>query len=187
MRRAALFVVLALGALAFAAVTGRTDARDDKGTEVEIDGVKMTAPAEWKAEKPTGGLAPKYLFRLPKKGDDKDDAELKIFEGLGGSAEANVERWKGTFVPPKGKSIDDVAKVEKMEVGGRKVTYLDISGSYKFRDPSKPNAKEELRPDYRMLAVQINGKEVYHLKLVGPAKTVDAYKKGFDDWLKTLK
>src|SRR5262245_42851935 len=132
MRRAALLVVLALGALSFAAVTGRTDAKDDKGTEVEIDGLKATTPADWKAEKPTGGRAPKYLFRLPKKGDDKDDAELKIFEGLGGSVEQNIERWKGSFVPPKGKTIDDVAKVEKMEIAGRKVAYLDISGTYKF-------------------------------------------------------
>src|SRR5262249_44911995 len=166
---------------------GGTDGGEEKGTEVEIDGVKVTAPAEWKAEKPTGGLPPKYLFRLPKKGEDKDDAELKIFEGLGGSVEQNIERWKGSFVPPKGKTIDDVAKVEKMEIAGRKVAYLDISGTYKFRDLSKPNAKEELRPDYRMLALQINGKEVYHLKLVGPAKTVEAHKKGFDELLKALK
>src|SRR5262249_11745117 len=134
--------------------------------------------------------APKYLFRLPKKGDDKDDAELKIFEGLGGTVEQNVERWKGSFVPPKGKSIDDVAKLKKTEIGDWKVAYLDISGTYKFRDMTKPNAKEELRPDYRMLAVQANrdkDKMVYHFKLVGPANTVEAHKKGLDDLLKALK
>jgi hypothetical protein len=187
MRRAALLMVLALGALAFATVTGRTDAKDDKGTEVEIDGLKATTPADWKAEKPSSNLRVAQ-FRLPKKGEDKDDAEIVIFKGFGGSAQQNVERWKASFSPPKGKTIDDVSKVEEMKVAGRKVTYLDISGTYKFRDPSKPNAKEELRPDYRMLAVQFDGNDtVYHIKLTGPAKTVGAYKKGFDEWLKALK
>ena len=42
--------------------------------------------------------------------------------------------------------------------------------------------------DYRMLAVHFEGKkEVYHIKLTGPAKTIDMYKKGFDEWVKAFK
>jgi hypothetical protein len=186
MRRAALLVT-AVGVLAWGSVTAELSAKDDKGTEVEIDGLKATTPADWKAEKPTSKLR-FAQFRLPKKGDDKDDAELVIFKGLGGSVEQNLERWKGTFVPPKGKKIEEVSKVEEMKVQGRKVTYLDISGTFKYKEPGKPDAKEEPRPDYRMLAVQFDGKDdAYHIKLTGPAKTVEAYKKGFDEWLKALK
>ena len=89
----------------------------------------------------------------------------------------------------KGKTIDDVSKVEEFKVSERPVTFLDISGTYKFKArPFDPKAEEETRTDYRMLAVQIDGKnEVYQIKLTGPAKTVEKYKKGFDEWLKAFK
>jgi hypothetical protein len=39
-----------------------------------------------------------------------------------------------------------------------------------------------------MLAVHFDAPEnIYHIKLVGPARTVEMYKKGFDDWLKAFK
>jgi hypothetical protein len=39
-----------------------------------------------------------------------------------------------------------------------------------------------------MLAVQFEGPDnPYHIKLTGPAKTVDEAKKGFDEWLKGFK
>ena len=45
-----------------------------------------------------------------------------------------------------------------------------------------------LRHPARLVAIHFQGpKEVYHIKLTGPAKTVDNYKKGFEDWLKGYK
>jgi hypothetical protein len=39
-----------------------------------------------------------------------------------------------------------------------------------------------------MLAIYFDGpKDLYQIKLTGPAKTVEAYKKGFDEWLKNFK
>jgi hypothetical protein len=39
-----------------------------------------------------------------------------------------------------------------------------------------------------MLAVHFDGPDnVYHIKLTGPEQTVEAYKKGFDDWLRGFK
>jgi hypothetical protein len=122
---------------------------------------------------------------------DKNDAEFVIFSfgpGQGGSAAENVKRWKGFFIPPDGKSIDDVSKVTKMKVGDVDVTYLDVQGTYKYKErPFDPNAKEELRPDYRMLGVVFEGKKTYFFRLVGPAKTITHHKKGFEDWLKGFK
>src|SRR5258707_14115182 len=100
MRRAALFVVLALGVLALLSVTAETDARDDKGTVVELDGLRSQAPAEWKEETPSNQMR-FAQFKLPKHKDDKENAELVIFKGLGGSAKQNIERWKSQFVAPK--------------------------------------------------------------------------------------
>jgi hypothetical protein len=110
-------------------------------------------------------------------------------EGSGGSAANNIKRWKAMFVPPDGKEIDDVAKVQEMKVGSVKVTYLDISGTYldKF-PPFDPNAKTIRRPDYRQLGVVFESENgPYFFKLTGPARTVAQHKPQFDAWLKALK
>jgi hypothetical protein len=166
-------------------------AQDKKGVNVKLDNIQSTAPAEWKAEKPQFGTR-LHQFRLPKAEGDKEDAEVTVSyfgQGQGGGVNENVQRWKGQFVPPTGKSIDDVAKVEKMKVGDVEVTYLDVQGTYKSRNPPfDPNAKEELKPDSRMIAVYLATKTGPHfIRCVGPAKTVEQYKKGFDEWLKAFK
>jgi hypothetical protein len=173
---------------AVAALAGLSAAADDKGTVIELDGLSSRTPADWKEEAPSNQMR-LAQFRLPKKGDDKADAELVIFKGFGGSAKENINRWKAMFAPPEGKAIDDVAKVEEMKIAGNEATYLDISGTYTQKTrPFDPNDKGVKRPDYRMLAVHFEGpKTRYHIRLVGPAKTVEAYKKGFDEWLKNFK
>jgi hypothetical protein len=159
-----------------------------KGVVVDLDDLKSTAPVDWKEEAPSNRMRFKQ-FRLPKKGDEKHDAELIIFRNISGTAKENVKRWKDQFTPPEGKTIDDVAKVEEMKVSGAELTYLDVSGTYTFKTrPFDPGDKGERRPNYRMLAVQFDApKNVYHIKLTGPAKTVEAYKNGFDEWVKNFK
>src|SRR5262249_43214827 len=81
------------------------DKKDGKGTVVDFDGIQRGTPATWKEEEVKGPL--RFMqFRLPKaKGDDRD-AELVIFKNIGGSAQQNIDRWKGQFKPPAGKKID---------------------------------------------------------------------------------
>lgn len=195
MRRVIGFMVLAFMAAACSPSANESNAADgdkekDKGKSavVDLDGLKSTTPGDWNEEAPANRM--RYMqFRLSKKGDDKNDAELIIFRNISGTAKENVDRWKGQFSPPEGKKIDDVAKIEEMKVGGATLTYLDVSGTYLFKTrPFDPSDKGEKRPDYRMLAVQFDGpKNVYHIRLTGPAKTVEAYKKGFDEWVKKFK
>jgi hypothetical protein len=186
MRIAWYLTLLAFGALAAGA--GTLAAQDKKGDVVGLDGMKAPVPGEWKAEKPAN-LMRHIQFRLPKFGDDKDDAELVVFKSLSGTPEQNIKRWKDMFQPPEGKGIEDVAKVTEIKIGTAKAPYLDVSGTYKFKAaPFDPKSKVELKPGFRMLAIQYDGKDdTYHLRLVGPAKTVDHFKKGFDDWLTGLK
>ena len=188
MKRLWLLAVFFFGALALALDSGVVSADDKKGDTVELDGLKAAVPGDWQKEKPANLM--RYLqFKLPKNKDDKDDAELVVFKSLSGTAEANIKRWKDMFMPPEGKTIEEASKVTEIKIGGTKSPYLDVSGTYKFKAaPFDPKAKVELKPGYRMLAIQYDGKnDTYHLRLVGPAKTVDQYKKGFDDWLTALK
>jgi hypothetical protein len=168
-------------------------ADDQKGTRVTIDGLSSTAPADWKEEE-VSETARKFRvkqFKLPRVKGDKSDGEVVIFSfsGGGGSVKANIARWKGMFIPPKGKKIDDVTKVEKAKAGKVPVIFVDIHGTYKFSSaPFDPNAKKELRPDYRLVNVIFEGKEnTYFFRLLGPSKTVAHYKKGFDQFVKSFK
>jgi hypothetical protein len=128
-------------------------------------------------------------FKLPKAKDDKEDAELIIFKGLGGTANQNIDRWKKQFVAPKGKTIDDVSKVTDIKIGGSEAKLLDVEGTYMYNPaPFNPASKTVARPHYRMLAIHFDGpRDVYHIKLTGPAKTIEQYKKGFDSWLAGFK
>jgi hypothetical protein len=163
-------------------------AGDGKGTLVDFDGKKSRAPAEWKEEKVAGSL--RFMqFRLPKVKDDKADAEVVIFKGIGGSAKDNIARWKGMFIAPEGKTLDEVAKISEMKVGGAGVHYLDVAGTYKYKErPFDPNSKEERREGSRMIGVVFDGEmNVYHIRMVGYGATIEHYKKGFDDWLQGFK
>lgn len=191
MRRLLGFVVLVFGAAACNPSAGEPSAAEGgtgKGVVVDLDGLKSIAPGSWKEEAPSNRMR-LTQFRLPKKGDDKEDAELVIFKGLGGGSKANVKRWKEQFAAPKEKSIDEVAKVTEMKLGGREAVYVDIQGTYlSSSQPFNPRAKKEEKPNYRMIAIYYDGKEdPYQIKLTGPAKTVEAYKSGFDEWLKNFK
>jgi hypothetical protein len=163
----------------------------EKGVTVKMDGLQSQAPATWKAEKPD---FPSRLhqFRLSKTDGDAEDAEITIShfgQGQGGDLAGNLKRWKDQFTPPTGKSIEDVAKVEKLMLGSVEATQLDISGTYKSRNPPfDPNAKVELKPDWRLVAIFVPGKDAPHfIRFVGPAKTVEKHKKGFDDWVRAFK
>ncbi|MBY0522522.1 MAG: hypothetical protein K2R98_03955 [Gemmataceae bacterium] len=191
MKRVLCAALLGAGVLVWgwsAAESSAQDKKDEKGKVVELDGMKAAIPKEWKEEKPDNRM--RFLqFRLPKVKDDKVDAELIIFKGLGGSPEANIKRWKEMFVPPAGKTLDDVSKVTDIKIGTVKAPYLDVTGTYKFKErPFDPASKVENRPGQRMLAIHYEGgDDAFHFRLVGPADTVANYKAGFEEWLKALK
>jgi hypothetical protein len=174
-----LMAVLSLNALA-----------DDKGIVVEFDNLKSTTPASWKEDRTKRPLR-HMTFVVPRAKGDEADGDLAIFKGLGGSKMQNLDRWKGQFLPPEGKKADDIAKVEEIKIAGRDAMYVDIEGIYLEGPPMAPAAQKKKKPGYRMLAIHLDGpgkdEDVYHVKLIGPAKTVAEAKKGFDEWLKGFK
>ena len=179
-----------LPACLFVAALTCTATADDKakGTKVTFDGMTSTAPSTWVEETPANKM--RFMqFKLPKVKGDKEDADLVIFKGLGGSAAANIERWKAQFVAPKDKTPDDISKESDVKIGGKDAKKVVVEGTFKYNPaPFNPRSKNVLRPDYKMIAIHFEGpKEIYHIKLTGPAKTVDSYAKGFDAWIKGFK
>jgi hypothetical protein len=159
-----------------------------RGTSVTIDTLKALAPPEWRPERPQDRSVT-YQFRLPKKRNDPGDAELVVQPNVRGSVEANLRRYKDLFVPPPNTLPEEAAKVETYRVGAASVTALDVQGTYLFKDrPADANVKEDVRPDYRMLAVLVVTNEGTHLvRMVGPRSTVGHYKKEFENWVKSFK
>jgi len=183
----ALFVFAALGCSSSTGDKPSDKKSDpDKGDAalVRFASLRAAAPSSWEKEKPSGRDRV-YQFRIPRAKGDEPDAELLIFDSFGGSAEANINRWKNqTFEPPEGKKIDEVSTVKQLDIAGRPASYLDVSGTF-LGSPRDPVRK----PGYRMLAVHYLGtdRKTYHIILRGPAKTVEKHKKEFDAWLESFK
>jgi hypothetical protein len=172
-------------ALVYVANASRAADDEKKGTVVKLGGLSSTAPAEWKKEEPLGTMRLSQ-FALPKVEGDSTDAEVTIYKA-GGGTKANIERWKNQFSPPEGKKIDDVAKESKMKVGDVEVTYLDITGTYKA-PPFDPKYKGKKMDNFRLVGVIFETKDGdYQIRFIGPEKTVEKYKKGFDEWIKNFK
>jgi len=155
---------------------------------VELGSLKSTPPSDWKEGR--AGQMQLKSYTLPKAEGDTDATTLTIYQfpgGVGG-LDANLTRWKGMIDPGAGKKIDDVAKIENMEISKIKVTSFDATGTYLFRpnmsDPSNVVRKE----NYRLINVYFPTEDkVYTMRLVGPAKSVAAAEKGFKEWLKNFK
>jgi hypothetical protein len=160
----------------------------DKGAAVEWAGQKSTAPAGWKQETPTDKLGLRTAQFKVKGEGDKNDAEVVVFYTKGGGGvDANLKRQLNVFEPAKGADKVDV-KQEKVKVGKYNATYMDIKGTF-IKKPF-PMAKTGTPvPDYRQIYVifEDDSGAVASAWLRGPAKTVEAHKKEFDEWVKNFK
>lgn len=177
----------ALAALIAGALFTLAATAQEKSGGFTIDGKKSPVPSDWKEEAPTNRMRfAQYI--LPKAPGDTRDAEIVVFKGLGGSAQANIDRWKEQFRGPDGGKVGTNAKVTEIKVAGKPTLYLDMKGTYLFKSaPFDPNAKSEMLENYRMLAVHVDGDTIFHIRLTGPSKTVEKYRDGFEKWLANFK
>jgi len=158
------------------------------GTPVTIDGLTSNAPEGWK-EVPTTSQMRFKQFTIPRASGDQFDGELVIFyfgPGQGGDPDANITRWKAMFTPPEGKKIEDVSKVDTVTIGAVKATLLDVHGTYKPSNMMGP--PQDPRPNHRMIGVVFASPQgPYFMRFVGPERTIERNKAGFDKWLKGFK
>jgi hypothetical protein len=151
-------------------------------------GLTHTAPAGWKAV-PTSSSMRVAQWAIPRAAGDSADAELVLyyFGGSGGTVEANIERWLGQMQQPDGKPSSAVAKRESRTVNGLKVTLVDVSGTYVAE--MTPGAKERHNsPNFRLRAAVIEAANgPYFVKFTGPARTMAAAERAFEQFLSSLK
>ena len=157
--------------------------------DVEVAGMKSTAPKSWKEEPPANSMR-LTQFKIPKVEGDAEDAELAIFYFKGGSGgvEANLERQVKKFKPAEGEEKVS-AKTEKIKVGTIDATFQDVQGTFlsKF-PPFAPNAKITEKAKYRQLYVIFTtDKGDFYMTLLGPAKTIEKNSKDFKEFLANFK
>lgn len=142
---------------------------------------EMSIPPEFKrAEKKSRII--QHEFKV---GEGDSTARLTMM-AAGGGIDANIKRWKGQF--SGGKKEDQ--KSEKIKVGKTDVHLVDANGSYAESMGGGPffGGKKVQRENYSMAAAIIadpSGR-TYFLKLIGPAKVVDANREKFIEMIKTL-
>ena len=139
--------------------------------------LNIKAPEDWIQRQPRVSLITAE-FALPKAEGDQADGRLTV-STAGGSVEANLERWRGQFDDLKDKPS------ETLEVAGRKVTLVDLSGT--FNDQPGPFAPGEKRADYRMLGaiIPMEGDHLF-VKAYGPEKTIARHEAAFREFVKSL-
>jgi hypothetical protein len=151
-------------------------------------GFTFTAPDGWKTV-PTSSNMRVAQFALPRAAGDAADAELIVyfFGGSGGTVAANIERWIGQMQQPDGRSSAAVAKQTPRTLNGLAATLVDVSGTYVAE--MTPGTKERHNsPNFRLRAVVIETPGgPYFVKLVGPAKTVAAHEKTFEQFLASVR
>jgi hypothetical protein len=148
--------------------------------EVVVDGLKMSVPIEW-VQAPGVSAMRKAEFTLPGPGGDVALVVYR-FEGGAGSAEKNIERWRGQMELAAGTQAEPIV----LEANGLKLSGVDLRG--RFAGQSMPGAPAQPPvDDARLLAVAIEGSgDPYYFKLVGSAKTIDLWAAAWTELLATL-
>jgi hypothetical protein len=142
--------------------------------------VKWTPPSRWEAKPASGMRAATYI--IPPASGDSEGGECAVFENLGGSVQANVDRWIGQF-----EKTDGAPNQKSETISGLTVTTVDVSGTFKGGGPMMGNTSAP-KSGYRMLGAIVEGPEGnVFFKLTGPAKTIAAAQDEFQAMLKSLK
>jgi hypothetical protein len=114
-----------------------------------------------------------YEFSVPAVEGDDRGGRLTVMVA-GGSVQQNTDRWIGQFTQPDGSDTRKAAKIEKTEIAGRAVHFVDLSGTYD--DKPAPFAPGEKRPNYRMFGAIVPTEQgAIYFKFYGPRKTVSSH------------
>jgi hypothetical protein len=170
MNRTGLYLIYTLNiAFIFNLMAFSTSGAADLKT-VEFLGLQSTLPAAWIEQEPSSSMR-LAQFRVPG-AESEGDANLILYyfgQGQGGSAEANIARWKSQFSNPGGGAVEP--GIETMQVNNMPVTVVELRGDYARSVGMGPTGTAA--PDQVLLAsiVEAPRGNIY-VQLHGPAVTV---------------
>ncbi len=161
---------------------GASSGVEVEGTTAKAGGLAFTIAPEWQSAPPSSSMRAAQ-FSVPAAEGDPEGGELVLFQGIGGSAKMNLDRWVGQFKQPAGAE----PKMSQNELGPLTVYTLDVSGDYSASVGPMMMAQTVNKSDYRMLAAVVEGPGgPWHIKLTGPQATVEQWKPAFDRMIDSL-
>jgi hypothetical protein len=169
--------LLVMAALHVAARAHRESDNSPDGPVFRAGGLQFVMPERWIAEPPADDVRAGQ-WRIPAAHDaapGTDDVELVVFyfgPGLGGTAQENLDGWRGTIRDAAGQAVAGV--VTTRQSGGFKVTELVAAGTY--RDPAPMAGLPPVgRPGYELAAAVLESpKGNLYWRLTGPEAAVTA-------------
>lgn len=145
--------------------------------QVDVGGLKLTAPSDWKKEQPTSRLR-LAQFRVGDASDETKSAELAVFKFGASSITQNIQRWIGQY-QEEGRTV----KVTKGKAPQGEYLVVELSGTYKKSVGPPIQGKTVDVPGSRSYNVilLLPPRDMFFLKMVGP----DAFVAGQSDALRT--
>lgn len=155
----------------------------------DVTPLKFDAPPQWTRQTPSSAMR-KAQFLLPRASGDREDGQMIVFQfgrGQGGAVESNIDRWIGMFSTADGKPVGkDAVKRETRDVGGLKVTTIDITG--RFTDAMMGVSSGVAKSDYRMLSAIVETPDgPWFFKGVGPEATMQSHHDEFIKMINSVK
>ncbi len=142
-----------------------TNERNSADPTTEIAGLKWIIPSAWQTVPATGMRLAEYIISA----DSGPDLATLRFFSTQGSAEMNIERWKGQVRDPTSGPTEKTIQATPL-----KASLLAITGSYSGMGPT--GAQSPAKPNTRLLAAFIDG---------GP-RPVQVLLSGPDDLVRTI-
>ncbi|MCA8962560.1 MAG: hypothetical protein KDC38_18675, partial [Planctomycetes bacterium] len=162
---------------------------------IEIDQFVLTPPKEWLARRPSSSMRKAELVMpgsVAKEGKERDtsqDATTVLYyfgAGGAGSVDANLARWAGQVKTDDTKPEEERIRRSHKKVHGLAITVIELEGTYEEPQMGPAPAKAPM-PDAMMLAAVIETPSgAYYVKTVGPAKTVQKWKKVWHSMLEGI-
>ena len=85
-------------------------------------------PATWIEHPPQGSMRAAN-YTVPGR-DGNEAAHIVVFHSIGGSIDANIDRWQSQFEPDENRDLVE-PQISRFEAGGMPVTLVELAGSWK--------------------------------------------------------
>lgn len=159
------------------AMGGAAQAQLDSPTVI-LGGMALTAPEGWIRLQPSSGFT-LAEFQLPRAEGDDDDGRLTI-TAVGGSIEANFDRWRQQF----GGKPDQESR-EQIEVAGIEFSTISLQGTFNALHGGMGQGEQV--PNYQMRAAvfDVQGRQCI-VKCYGPQQTMAKHAEAYDAFLRSL-
>lgn len=175
--------VLSAPAIVGATFASAAFAQAQPAASVKLLDYQARVPAGWNVRTPSSTMRlAEYVLGAP------GGAEVVVYffgAAQGGTVDANLARWKSQFSNPGGGAVEE--KVTHEKTGAFPLTIAEYRGTY-ARGIGAGSAPEDAKPNQILTAVVAETpKGTLFFQMYGPASAVEAQRKAYLDFVRSMK